>query len=151
MANKVFYNDGKYRDQQLREWNNLYSSCGQERPKVDEWLDKFMYIMDGARSKLLDYLGKYQVVRKCRIIAVFDAYRVQRHNEEKIDYDNIHVVYTREAQTADHFIERFTYDNHKKYDITVATSGWPAADYYQGSGLCRNVRGGAEGRNRKVK
>ncbi len=78
--------------------------------------------MDSARSKLLDDLSKYQDIRKCQIIAVFDAYRVQRHNEEMIDYGNIHVVYTREAQTADHFIERFAYDHQKKYNITVATS-----------------------------
>jgi predicted RNA-binding protein with PIN domain len=78
--------------------------------------------MDGARSKLFDYLCKFQYYRNCQIIIVFDAYRVQRNNEEIIDYDDIHVVYTREAQTADHFIERFAYDNLKKYDITVATS-----------------------------
>lgn len=78
--------------------------------------------MDSARSKLIDYLSKYQYVRNCQIIAVFDAYRVQRHNEEVIDYDNIRLVYTKEAQTADSFIERFTYNNKKKYNITVATS-----------------------------
>ncbi|MFZ5351826.1 MAG: NYN domain-containing protein [Bacillota bacterium] len=78
--------------------------------------------LDAARSKLLDYLSKYQGVQGCRIIAVFDAHRVQRHSEEIIDYDNLHVVYTREAQTADHFIERFACDNQKKYNITVATS-----------------------------
>ena len=78
--------------------------------------------IDGARSKLLDHLSKYQVVRKCKIIAVFDAYRVQNHQEEMLDYDTVHVVYTREAQTADHFIEKFAHDNQEKYDITVATS-----------------------------
>lgn len=78
--------------------------------------------LDGARLKLLDYLSKYQGVRECQIIAVFDAYRVCRHHEEIIDYDNIHVVYTKEAQTADHFIEKFAHDNRKKYNITVATS-----------------------------
>lgn len=78
--------------------------------------------MDSARSKLLDYLSKYKSVRNCQIIVVFDAYRVQRHQEEIIEYDNIHIVYTREAQTADNFIERFAHDNRKKYNITVATS-----------------------------
>lgn len=78
--------------------------------------------MDGARTKLLDILSKYQGIRNCQIIAVFDAYRVQGHSEEIIDYDNIHVVYTREAQTADHFIEKFAHDNQRKYNITVATS-----------------------------
>lgn len=78
--------------------------------------------MDGARSKLLDELSKYQSIRKCQIIVVFDAYRVQRHLEEIIDYEAIHMVFTREAQTADHYIERFAHDNQKKYEITVATS-----------------------------
>ncbi|MDK2967389.1 translation factor GTPase family protein [Lacrimispora sp.] len=78
--------------------------------------------MDGARMKLLDQLCNYQAIRKCRIIAVFDAYRVKEHREEVIAYHNIHLVYTREAQTADHYIEKFAYDNNQKYRITVATS-----------------------------
>ncbi|HYE11311.1 MAG TPA: translation factor GTPase family protein [Patescibacteria group bacterium] len=90
--------------------------------------------MDGARSKLLDYLSKYQGVRECQIIAVFDAYRIQRHHEEIIDYDNLHVVYTREAQTADHFIEKFAHDNQKKYNITVATSDGLQQIIIRGSG-----------------
>ena len=77
--------------------------------------------MDSARERLLDTLIKYQGVKKCRIIVVFDAYRVQRHIEEVINYDTICVVYTREAQTADQYIEKFAHDNYKKYDITVAT------------------------------
>lgn len=78
--------------------------------------------MDGARTKLLDMLSKYQGIQKCSIIVVFDAYRVARHQEEILDYDNIHVVFTRTAQTADHYIERFAHDNQNKYNITVATS-----------------------------
>lgn len=78
--------------------------------------------MDSARTKLLDMLSKYQGIRKYTIIAVFDAYRVARHQEEILDYDNIHVVFTRTAQTADQYIERFAHVNQSKYDITVATS-----------------------------
>lgn len=78
--------------------------------------------MDGARMKLLDILSNYQGIRKCQVIVVFDAYRVQGHSEEIIDYHNIHVVYTREAQTADQYIEKFAHDNRNKYNITVATS-----------------------------
>ncbi|MDQ7094667.1 TetM/TetW/TetO/TetS family tetracycline resistance ribosomal protection protein [Desulfosporosinus sp. PR] len=78
--------------------------------------------MDGARMKLLDALSNYQGIRKCQVIVVFDAYRVQGHPEEVIDYYNIHLVYTKEAQTADQYIEKFAHDNQKKYDITVATS-----------------------------
>jgi small GTP-binding protein len=78
--------------------------------------------MDGARIRLLDSLSNYQGIRKCRIIVVFDAYRVQGHLEEVIDYHNIHVVYTKETQTADQYIEKFAHDNQIKYNITVATS-----------------------------
>lgn len=78
--------------------------------------------MDSAKSRLLDYLSKYKSVQNCQIIVVFDAYRVQGHPEEVIEYDNLFVVYTREAQTADQYIEKFAHDNRRKYDITVATS-----------------------------
>lgn len=78
--------------------------------------------MDGARMKLLDSLCNYQGIRKCQIIVVFDAYRVKGNREEIADYHNIHVVYTREAQTADQYIEKFVHDNKGKYTITVATS-----------------------------
>ena len=78
--------------------------------------------MDGARMKLLDILSNYQGIKKCQIIVVFDAYRLEGHQEETLDYLNIHVVYTKEAQTADQYIEKFAHDNQHKYNITVATS-----------------------------
>lgn len=78
--------------------------------------------MDSARMKLLDTLSKYQGIRQNRIIVVFDAYRIQGHREETISYDHLNVVYTKEAQTADQYIEKFAYDNKEKYNITVATS-----------------------------
>jgi len=78
--------------------------------------------MDGARIKLLDALSNYQGIRKCKIIVVFDAYRVKGHREEVLTYNNIYIVYTKEAQTADHYIEKFVHDHHKDYRITVATS-----------------------------
>ncbi len=78
--------------------------------------------VDGARGKLLDVMSKYRGTAGCEIIVVFDAYRVQGHQTETMDYHNIHVVYTREAETADQYIEKFTHENGKKYDITVATS-----------------------------
>lgn len=53
---------------------------------------------------------------------VFDAYRVQGHKTEMYDYHNIHVVYTREAETADQYIEKFAHENGRKYRVTVATS-----------------------------
>jgi ribosomal protection tetracycline resistance protein len=78
--------------------------------------------MDSARMKLLDLLCNYQGISKCHIIAVFDAYRVKEHREKVIDYNNIHMVYTRESQTADQYIEKFAHENNKKYNIVVATS-----------------------------
>ena len=75
-----------------------------------------------ARMSLLDSLSKYQSVRQSNVIVVFDAYRVQGHREEMTDYHNIRLVYTKEAQTADQYIEKFARDNRDKYDITVATS-----------------------------
>ncbi len=78
--------------------------------------------LDSARGKLLDMLCNYQGMKKCELIAVFDAYRVQGHPTEVLDYHNIHVVYTKEAETADRYIEKFAHENGKKYDVTVATS-----------------------------
>ena len=78
--------------------------------------------MDAARIKLLDYLSNYQGIKQSCVIVVFDAYRVEGNQAQIMDYHNIHLVYTKEAQTADHYIERFVYDNHGKYHITVATS-----------------------------
>lgn len=78
--------------------------------------------IDGARGKLMDILCNYQGIRGCHLILVFDAYRVQGHDTEFFDYHNIHVVYTKEAETADQYIEKFAYENGRKADITVATS-----------------------------
>jgi small GTP-binding protein len=78
--------------------------------------------MAGARMKLLEILSNYQGIRKSQIIAVFDAYRLEGHQEEVTNYFNIHVVYTKQAQTADQYIEKFAHDNQHKYNITVATS-----------------------------
>ena len=61
-------------------------------------------------------------MKKCEVILVFDAYRVQNHQTEILDYHNIHVVYTKEAETADQYIEKFAHQNASKYKITVATS-----------------------------
>lgn len=78
--------------------------------------------IDGARGKLLDTLCNYQGMKKCNLIVVFDAYRVKGHRTEIFDYHNIHVVYTKEAETADQYIEKFAHENAKKYKVTVATS-----------------------------
>lgn len=78
--------------------------------------------LDGARGRLLDILCNYQGIRGCELIAVFDAYRLEGHPEETLDYHNIHVVYTKEAETADRYIERFAHENGRRYRVSVATS-----------------------------
>lgn len=78
--------------------------------------------IDGARGRLLDILCNYQAIKKCSLIAVFDAYRIKGHRTEIVDYHNIHVVYTKEAETADQYIEKFAHENGRKYRVTVATS-----------------------------
>ena len=78
--------------------------------------------IDGARGKLLDILSNYQGAKKCHLMVVFDAYRVKGHQTEILDYHNIKVVYTKEAETADAFIEKFAHENGQKFQVTVATS-----------------------------
>ncbi len=78
--------------------------------------------IDSARGRLLDILCDYQGIRKCNLIVVFDAYRVERHKTEILDYQNIHVVFTQEAETADQYIEKFAHENARKYQVTVVTS-----------------------------
>lgn len=78
--------------------------------------------IDAARGKLMDLLCNYQGIKKSELIVVFDAYRVKGHDTEVMDYHNIHVVYTKEAETADQYIEKFAHEHGRKYDVTVATS-----------------------------
>ena len=78
--------------------------------------------LDGARGRLLDILSNYKAMTDYEVIAVFDAYKVKGHAVSVEDYQNIHQVFTAEAQTADAYIEKFTHEHGKKYDITVVTS-----------------------------
>ena len=94
--------------------------------------------MDGARGALLDTMCNYQGYYGCEVIVVFDAYRVKGHATEYLDYHNIHVVYTKEAETADQYIEKFSHENGRKYDITVATSDGLEQIIIRGQG-CRLV------------
>lgn len=78
--------------------------------------------VDSARTKLMDELCNYQGFKKCTLILVFDAYRLEGHPTEIFDYHNIHVVYTKEKETADQYIEKFVHQHAKIYHVTVATS-----------------------------
>ena len=78
--------------------------------------------LDAARKKLADILCNYQGFKKCVLILVFDAYRVPGSPGSIEQYHNIHVVYTKEAETADMFIERVTHEIGKGRRVRVATS-----------------------------
>ena len=75
-----------------------------------------------ACDKLMDILSNYQGYRKCTLILVFDAYKVEGHVEEIVTYHNIYVVYTKEAETADQYIEKTVHRIGRQYQVTVATS-----------------------------
>lgn len=129
--------EGWQRQSRSTETRQATTRVYQGQPKKDEYLlvDGYNVIfaweelsalskvtLDGARGRLLDILCDYQAMKGCRLIVVFDAYRLKGHPEEAYAYHNIYVVYTKEAETADRYIERFAHDNSKKYQITVATS-----------------------------
>ena len=78
--------------------------------------------LDAARHKLMDILCNYQGFQKCVLILVFDAYRVPGSPGSTEQYHNIHVVYTKEAETADMFIERVTHEIGRNRRVRVATS-----------------------------
>ncbi len=78
--------------------------------------------LDTARKLLMNILSNYQGFKKCVVILVFDAYKVPHNTGEIFRYHNIHVVFTKEAETADAYIEKTTYEIGKKHRVTVATS-----------------------------
>ena len=78
--------------------------------------------IDAARGALINILCNYQGYRKCNLILVFDAYRVKGHDREIEQIDNISVVYTKEAETADTYIEKTSHDLAKRHRVRVVTS-----------------------------
>lgn len=78
--------------------------------------------IDAARDRLMDILCNYQAYCGMTLILVFDAYKVRGGIGRMMDYHNIHVVYTREAETADQYIEKLAHRMGREYDVTVATS-----------------------------
>ena len=78
--------------------------------------------IEGARHKLMDVLCNYQGYRGCQVILVYDAYQVEGEQMEIMKYHNIHVVYTKEAETADQYIEKVVHEIGRKYHVTVVTS-----------------------------
>ena len=121
---QVVYDPGKYgrvKKEELVEeyllvdgYNILYA--------WEELRELMKITLDGARHRLMDMLCNYQGYRKYNLIVVFDAYKVSGGVGSAEDYHNIHVVYTKEAETADQYIEKFAHDMGKKHRVTVATS-----------------------------
>ena len=93
--------------------------------------------LDAARKALCDLLCNFQGYQKCRVIAVFDAYKVRGGQGSVEKYHNIHVVYTKEAETADAYIERATYELGRHYRVKVATSDGPEQLIILGHGALR--------------
>lgn len=78
--------------------------------------------IDSARDKLIDIMSNYQGYVGCELILVFDAYKVKQNPGSITKHGNIHVVYTKEAETADMYIEKTTHELGRKYKVTVASS-----------------------------
>lgn len=78
--------------------------------------------LEMAREELIEILCNYQGVRQCEVILVFDAYKVKNNPGEVEKVNNINVVYTKEAETADMYIEKVTHKLSKKHRVRVATS-----------------------------
>lgn len=78
--------------------------------------------IDSARDKLIDVMSNYQGYVGCELILVFDAYKVKQNPGSITKHGNIHVVYTKEAETADMYIEKTTHELGRKYKVTVASS-----------------------------
>lgn len=78
--------------------------------------------IDSARDRLMDICSNYQGYAGCTLILVFDAYKVKGNTGSVQKYHNIYVVYTKEAETADQYIEKTVHEIGRKHRVTVATS-----------------------------
>lgn len=80
------------------------------------------YSLESARQKLMDILSNYQGFKKITVILVFDGYLVKGNLGTAYEYGNIYIVFTKEAETADHYIERTVHNLPREYRVRVATS-----------------------------
>ena len=78
--------------------------------------------LDAARNTLINILCNYQGYKRCEVILVFDAYKVKGNNREVEKVNNINIVYTKEAETADLYIEKVSHELAKKHRVRVVTS-----------------------------
>ena len=93
--------------------------------------------LDFARTRLIDRVCAYKAMRSCEVILVFDAYKVKGNHGSVEKVNNINVVYTKEAETADAYIERVTHELGKNYDVRVATSDYMEQIIILGGGALR--------------
>ena len=142
------YGDRKEKERERREYSSYltrkvrdYNPAAEKHKKKAEKVTEYLLVdgynivfawedlrelaetnIEAARGKLADILCNYQGYKGCTLILVFDAYKVVGNTGEMTDYHNIHVVYTKEAETADQYIEKLAHEIGRKYNVTVATS-----------------------------
>ncbi len=93
--------------------------------------------IDSARDRLMDIMSNYQGTQGGVVILVFDAYKVRGNPGSGMKYHNIHVIYTKEAETADQYIEKTVHEMADKYQVTVATSDALEQTIIWGAGALR--------------
>lgn len=94
---------------------------------INAWNDVFNLrkeSLEDCRDKLCEMLSNYQGYKKINVIVVFDAHMVREGQIKTETYDNITIVYTKENQTADNYIERFVYTMSPEHTVRVATSDY---------------------------
>jgi predicted RNA-binding protein with PIN domain len=107
---------------------------------INAWGDIFNVAgepLEDCRDKLINILSNYQGYKKINVIVVFDAHMVKGSQEKLEIFDNITVVYTKENETADNYIERFVYKFGNTYTIRVATSDYLEQTMVMSSGGIR--------------
>lgn len=95
---------------------------------INSWPDLKVqkdYSFDGARKSLIDSLHNYSVYEGCKVIIVFDAHKVNRSIEKKEDINNnVSIVFTKDGETADSYIEREVHNLGRRFEVYVVTSDW---------------------------
>ena len=116
---------GKTREEQIANAEKAVHASTLREERETKTRELAQINLDSARDKLMDILCNYQGYQGCRLILVYDAYKVKDNPGSTMKYHNIEVVYTKEAETADQYIERTTHQlgaKPQKYRVTVATS-----------------------------
>ena len=93
--------------------------------------------LDSARNELIEIMSEYQAYTGINVIIVFDAYQVRGNNYNEKTIKGVKVVYTKEKETADQFIERTVDNMGKRRKIKVATSDWIQQQIVLGRGASR--------------